>query len=141
MKKHYLLCIAVCMSTVLNAQLTFTIKLADGLQQEVVKNYLLQLKNVKTAAAYTAITDENGVAVFRDIPSIGKYNLSAPASLIFFQLEEDILINQNNQTVTVYLTPIKSSRLDEVIVSGCRSERIARVRQEAACLACGHARR
>ncbi len=126
MKKHYLLCIAVCISTVLNAQLTFKIKLADGLQQEVVKNYLLQLKNVKTAAAYTAITDENGVAVFRDIPSIGKYNLSAPASLVFFQLEEDILINQNNQTVTVYLTPIKSSRLDEVIVSGNRKVAINR---------------
>lgn len=126
MKKLIFLTAGLLLVACMNAQITFKIKLLDGLQNEPVKNYPLQLKFIKTAALFNASTDENGIASFLNIPASGKYTIVSTADQTYFALDEDVIVSQNNQIATILITPIKSSRLDEVIVNGNKKTAINR---------------
>ena len=89
----------------------------DGLQEQPVKNISIKLKDVKSSNVVESISNDQGIAVFENL-MLGKYLAITAESTNYFQMEEDILITQNNQSATLYLTPQKSSRLDEVIVNG-----------------------
>ena len=118
MKKYTLLCIVLCITSIIEAQITFKLKVIDGLQETPIKNYSIQLKDSKSFATFEATTNNDGIAVFTNLPSLGKYQAQTPEKQNYFALNEAIIVNQNNQTATLYLTSLKSSRLDEVIVNG-----------------------
>ena len=117
MKKYVLLALFAGISITINAQINFKIKLMDGLLEQPLKNYSIQLKDTKTGSLFSATSDENGVATFTDLPSLGKYTAILPPDGNYMTIDESIIIKQNNQTSTFYVTQIKSSRLDEVIVN------------------------
>ena len=73
MKKFILLCIATCIGTMANAQINFKIKLLDGLQEQPVKNYTLKLKETKSSTIIEAVTNDEGIATFNNLPTLGKY--------------------------------------------------------------------
>ncbi len=121
-----MLCITVCTVTISAAQINFKIKLMDGLQEQPVKNYSIQLKEIKSSAIIEAVTNNEGIATFGNISSPGKFKVLSAQNLSYFSLNEDIIINQNNEYSTIYLTPLKSSRLDEVIINANKRTAINR---------------
>ena len=126
MKKFILLCIATCIGTMANAQINFKIKLLDGLQEQPVKNYTLKLKETKSSTIIEAVTNDEGIATFNNLPTLGKYIAITTESQNYFGLNEDIIITKSNQSTTIYLTSQKSSRLGEVIVSANKRTAINR---------------
>ncbi|MFN0081599.1 MAG: TonB-dependent receptor plug domain-containing protein [Ferruginibacter sp.] len=116
MKKYIMLGIFICTAMFANAQINFSIKLSDGLQDQPVKNYRIILKEVKTAKTIEASTNEEGVARFNDVPAFGNYVATATENNNYLTLSENIIINKNNQSTTLILNSQKSLRLDEVVV-------------------------
>jgi hypothetical protein len=126
MKKYITLCIAICVSFSLSAQLNFKLKLVDGLLEQPVKNLSVQLKDIKTGSLYAATTDDKGVANFTDIPATGKYTAVISPTTGYVGIDENVTISQNYQATTFYITQIKSARLDEVIVNANKRTAINR---------------
>ncbi len=110
-----MLCIGMCTTVLLQAQINFSIKLTDGLQDQPVKNYSIVLKEIKTAATIEAVTNNNGIAIF-NLPALGKYVATASADSSYLLLNEAVLVTKNNQSATLILNSQKSLRLDEVVV-------------------------
>lgn len=121
-----MLCIAICITTIINAQITFKLKLVDGLQEAPVKNFTIQLKDSKTAAIYKAISNDDGYALFTDLPSLGKYTAITSENQNYSATDEAVIVSQNNQSATLYLSPVKSLRLDAVIVNANKKAAINR---------------
>ena len=126
MKTYTLLCIAICISTTIHAQINFKLKVIDGLLEQPVKNYIVKLKEVKSDALYEATSNNEGIAIFTNLPAPGKYVVITSQNQNYVPLDENIIISQNNQFTTFYLEQLKSSRLDEVIVNGNKRTAINR---------------
>ncbi|MEJ7822026.1 MAG: TonB-dependent receptor [Chitinophagaceae bacterium] len=126
MKKYIVLGILICMGTVSSAQFNFRIKLIDGLQEQPVKNYLIKLKDSKSLIITEATTNNDGVAVFESVSATGKFSATTSENQDYFPLNEDIIFTQGNQSITLYLTPLKSSRLDEITINAYKRTAINR---------------
>ena len=99
------------------AQVKFSIKLLDGLQDLPVKNYTITFKEIKTNVSYQATTNDEGVAVFDGIVALGNYTASGVESDGYLALKQTVFVSKNNQSATIYLSSQKSLRMDEVVVS------------------------
>ena len=117
MKRYFILGVLLSIAICSTAQINFTIRIMDGLQQQPVKNYLVRLQDIKSDRIIEATTNDDGFAVFENRVG-GKYLVISDETQNYFPLREDIMINQGSQSIVLYLTPSKSSRLDEVIVNG-----------------------
>ena len=126
MKRYLLFSIIICAATLCNAQTTLKLKVIDGLLEQPVKNYLISLADNKTSFKTEGTTNEEGMIVFTNLPAPGKYIASAVENANFFAIKEDVNVSSASQAVTLYLTPIKSSRLDEVIVNSNKRTAINR---------------
>lgn len=120
MKKTLICFVALSFSICLNAQITFKMKMVDGLLEQAVKNYTIQLKNVKTAAFFSATSNNDGLVTFTNIPEFGNYVAILPEDKGYDPIDANIIISQNNQYIIFYVSQIKSSRLDEVVVNANR---------------------
>jgi outer membrane receptor protein involved in Fe transport len=98
------------------AQISFRVKLLDGLQETGAAGYSLTLTGNKTRAIFTAITDQKGIALFPNLPEYGKYTLTAKEGQQYFALNEEVQVSKNNLSATVYLTPVTYSDLNDVTV-------------------------
>ena len=99
------------------AQVKFSIKLLDGLQDLPVKNYTITFKEIKTNLSYQATTNDEGVAVFDGIVALGNYTATGVESDGYLALKQTVFVSKNNQSATIYLSSQKSLRMDEVVVS------------------------
>lgn len=126
MKKLIALIVFIGFYQILSAQVVATIKLLDGLQDQPVKNYSIVLTNIKTKRTYTAITNNNGLAIFNNIDEYGKYSINAIENVTYFLLSEEVNIAVNNQQAIIYLTRKLFSQLNDVIVSTANSVKLNR---------------
>ena len=125
MKKYIMLCINICIAIFAQAQINFSIKLSDGMQDQPVKNYNVILKETKTSKTTKAITNDDGIATF-NLPALGKYSATTEENSNYSRLNENVIINKNNQSTTLFLGSQKSLRMDEVIVSSNKKTAINR---------------
>ena len=117
---------SVCAFITAHAQVTVKFKLVDGLQDQPVKNIVLQITDSKGTAFSEQVSDASGIAIFTNLPSTGKYTVTAPANDDYQPVNEAVIVKQNNQSITIYLTSNKTSRLDEVIVNTNRKTALNR---------------
>ena len=67
MNKYLLLYIIICTSTTLHAQVNFKIRLIDGLQDQPVKNYSINLKELSSGTVVSSTTNNEGTAIFENL--------------------------------------------------------------------------
>ena len=120
-----MLCIGICISIIAQAQVNFSIKLSDGMQDQPVKNYTVILQEIKTSKTIEAVTNNDGIATF-NLPALGKYTATTEENSTYLLLKENIIINKNNQSTTLFLGSQKSLRMDEVVVSSNKKTAINR---------------
>ncbi len=126
MKKYIVLCIALCIAGFTQAQINFSIKVLDAQQDQPVKDFPIKLKNNKTGNIIEATTNTDGIAVFNIVDGLGKYTAQSAETDRFLTLNEPVIINNKNQSTTIYLTTQKQLRLDEVVISSNKKTAINR---------------
>ena len=126
MKKYIMLCIGICIAGFTQAQINFSIKVLDAQQDQPVKDFSIKLKNLKNGNIIESSTNEDGIAVFNIVDGIGKYVAQAAETDKYLTLNESIIINNKNQSTTLYLTSQKQLRLDEIVISSNKKTAINR---------------
>ena len=121
-----MLCITICIAGLTQAQNNFSIKVLDAQQDQPVTDFIIKLKNIKNGNVTEARTNIEGIAVFSMLDGIGKYTAMSAETEKYLMLNESIIINNNNQSTTLYLTTQKQLRLDEVIISSHKKTSINR---------------
>lgn len=116
MKKFLLSGIMLCLSQIIFAQTTYTVKLIDGLQEQPVKNYTITLTDAKGNIAEQSATNNAGIASFSKLSVNARYKASTAESVDYFALAEEFSFSKISPAVTLYLTPQKASRLEEVTI-------------------------
>ncbi|MEP6712187.1 MAG: TonB-dependent receptor [Ferruginibacter sp.] len=116
MKKFLFSGILLCLCQIIFAQATYTVRLIDGLQEQPVKNYTITLTDAKGNVVEQSTTNDAGIASFSKLSVNARYKASTPGNVDYFALAEEFSFSKISPAVTLYLTPQKASRLEEVTI-------------------------
>lgn len=101
------------------AQRTITIKIYNGLALKPISGITVKLQDIKLKTTREATTDSAGLVSFTSLEN-NNFLLSIDESTSYFSHQEEISIPNNGQVFSVYLTPLRLSLLDEVIINSRR---------------------
>lgn len=101
------------------AQRTITIKIYNGLALKPISGITVKLQDIKLKTTREATTDSAGLVSFTSLEN-NNFLLSIDESTSYFGHQEEISIPNNGQVFSVYLTPLRLSLLDEVIINSRR---------------------
>ena len=116
MKKMYLLLATICITIFAQAQSDLKINLVNGLELKPVAGIVLKIKELKTNKILQAAANSEGMVAFNNLAA-GKYQLVTDEGMGYFGIEEEVTLQRNSQSFTIYLTPLNLSLLDAVIVN------------------------
>ncbi|MFX5526332.1 hypothetical protein ABTD59_18960, partial [Acinetobacter baumannii] len=81
-----------------------------------VSGITVKLQDIKLKTTREATTDSTGLVSFTSLQN-NNFLVSIDETASYFGHQEEISIPNNNQILSIYLTPLRLSLLDEVIIN------------------------
>lgn len=132
MKNIITLLYFLCCSVILSAQADLTVYVFNILTNESLEGVEVTLINEGRGYTNTLVTDDQGKALFKNIPEVSGYVVSISESELYFDTKSEEISIRSNQSPTVQLGLFekRSVNLETVVVQGANTTKINRTDAE-----------